>query len=76
MLGLDPSFEYDEIATIISLLIYKEWLLSSVERNHRSANLDRIYYKSELQLRIDIYKLCRCIYQNHVDNPMEIMLLM
>ena len=76
ILGLDPSFEYDEIATIVSFLIYKEWLLSSLESKHRSTNLDKIYYKSELQLRIDIYKLCRCIDQNHVDNLMEIMLLM
>ena len=75
ILGLDPSFEYDEIATIISFLIYKEWLLSSLESKHRSTNLDKIYYKSELQLRIDIYKLCRCIDQNYVDNLMEIMLL-
>ena len=76
ILGLDPSFEYDEIATIISFLIYKEWLLSSLQSKHRSDNLDRIYYKSELQLRMDIYKLCKCIDQNHVDNLMEIMLLM
>ena len=76
IVGVDPSFEYDEIATILSFLIYKEWLLSSLESKHRSANLDRMYYKSELQSRIDIYKLCRCIDQNHVDNLMEIMLLM
>ena len=33
ILGLDPLLEYDAIATIISLffLIYKEWLLSSLE---------------------------------------------
>ena len=75
-MGLDPLFEYDAIATIVSFLIYKEWLLSSLENKQRNANLDTIYYKSELQLRIDIYKLCKCIDQKHIDNLMAIMLLM
>ena len=57
-MGLDPLFEYDAIATIVSFSIYKEWLLLSLENKQRNANLDTMYYKSELQLRIDIYKLC------------------
>ena len=48
-MGLDPLFEYDAIATIVSFLIYKEWLLSSLENKQRNVNLDTIYYKSELQ---------------------------
>ena len=31
ILGLDPLFEYDSITSIISFLIYKEWLLLSLE---------------------------------------------
>ena len=71
ILGLDPLFEYDSITTIISILIYKEWLLS-LENKQRNADLNIMYYKSELQLRTEIYKLCKRIDQNHVDNLMEL----
>ena len=76
ILGLDPLFEYDAIATIISFLIYKEWLLLSLENKQRSDNLNQMHFKSELQLRVEIYKLCKCIDQDHVNNLVEIMLLM
>ena len=51
-------------------------MLSSLENKQRNATLDTIYYTSELQLRIDIYKLCKRIDQNHIDNLTAIMLLM
>ena len=55
ILGLDSLFEYDSITTIISFLIYKEWLLLSLENKQRNADLNMMYYKSELQLRTEIY---------------------
>ena len=64
-------FEYDSIVTIISFLIYKEWLLLSLENKQRKDNLNQMYFKSELQLRVEIYKLCKCIDQDHVDNLVE-----
>ena len=76
ILGLDPLFEYDAIATTIYFLTYKEWLLLSLENKQRSDNLNQMYFKSELQYRVETYKLCKCIDQNHVDNLVEIMLLM
>ena len=76
ILGLDPLFEYDSITTIISFLIYKEWLLLSLENKQRNADLNMMYYKSELQLRTEIYKLCKRIDQNHVDNLMELISFM
>ena len=76
ILGLDPLFEYDSITTIIGFLIYKEWLLLSLENKQRNAGLNMMYYKSELQLRTEIYKLCKCIDQNHVDNLMELISFM
>ena len=57
ILGLDPLFEYDSITTIISFLSYKEWLLLSLENKQRNADLNMMYYKSELQLRTENYKL-------------------
>ena len=76
LLGLDPLFEYDSIVTIISFLIYKEWLLLSLENKQRKDNLNQMYFKNELKLRVEIYKLCKCIDQDHVDNLVEIMLLL
>ena len=76
ILGLDPLLEYDSITTIISFLIYKEWLLLSLENKQRNADLNMMYYKSELQIRTEIYKLCKRIDQNHVDNLMELITFM
>ncbi len=61
ILGLDKTFRYNRIATIVSFLIYKEWLLCSLKNKHRSKTIALSYFKEEMYLRIEIYKLCKSI---------------
>ena len=39
ILGVDNTYEYDNIVTIVSFLIYKEWLLSSLVNKSRNSIL-------------------------------------
>ena len=36
LLGVDEGFDHDNIATILCFLIYKEWLLLSLENKERN----------------------------------------
>ena len=67
ILGLDNLFREDSILSVISFLIYKEWLVLSLENKQRNANICLAYFKNELSLRIEIYKMCKCIDMEHID---------
>ena len=67
MLGLDVFFAHNAIVTLIGFLIYKEWLLYSLADKHRRLCIDLTLYKNEIILRIKIYKLCKSIDKEFVD---------
>ena len=45
------AFDHDNIATIICFLIYKEWLLLSLENKERNNVATLEHFKAELTLR-------------------------
>ena len=49
---------YNHVLTLISFLIYKEWLLLSLESKTRQRNINLEFYKNEIELRRKIYELC------------------
>lgn len=61
ILGLDKHFKYNFVTTIVSFLIYKQWLLLSLENKKRCDGTLLSFLKSEIALRLEIYKTCKCI---------------
>ena len=59
LLGSDNSFQYNRICTLLAFLIYKDWLLLSLEYKSRTFPMSFIKYKAELKLRKDIYSRCK-----------------
>ena len=57
ILGIQKDFGQDFLITLLSFLIYKDWLINSLENKCRSGSLFE-YSKQELRLRIKIYNLC------------------
>ena len=76
ILGLDKLFKEDAVVTIICFLIYKEWLVLSLENEKRNTHISMSYYKGELLLRTQIYKLCKNINEDHIDRLNGIILQM
>ena len=66
MLGLDVFFAHNAIVTLIGFLIYKEWLLCSLADKHRRSCID-LTYKNELIMGVKLYKLCKSIDKEFVD---------
>ena len=64
--GLDKLFKEDAVVTLMCFLIYKECLLLSLENKKRNTSINLSYYKSELLLRTEIYKLCKYINQEYM----------
>ena len=67
ILGLDEQFEHDDIITTISFLVYKDWLLPSLQNKDRNSVIALSYFKAELTLRQRIYEECRSIEAAHID---------
>ena len=54
------NFQLDNIIiTIISFLLYKEWLLCSLDNRKRGQLLNLQCLKGEIELRVKIYKHCK-----------------
>ena len=68
ILGLDKHFKYDSITTIICFIIYKEWLLLSLDGKYRHPEIALEYFKHEIAIRLEIYKQCDSINEHHKDN--------
>ena len=68
ILGLDKSFNYDAIVTLVCFVMYKEWLLLSLDDKERTNTITLAYFKNELNLRLQMYKMCKSIPDNHVEN--------
>ena len=68
ILGLDKHFKYESITTIICFIIYKEWLLFSLDGKYRHPEIALEYFKHEIAIRLEIYKQCDSINEHHKDN--------
>ena len=58
IVGIHNDVCPDFLITLLSFLIYKEWLIHSLDNQCRSNNIIFDFYKQELCLRIKIYNLC------------------
>ena len=58
ILGVDQLCEYNNIVTLVSFLIYKEWLVLSLEGKPRNGIILLQYFKEELLTRLKIYEKC------------------
>ena len=64
ILGVESS-KYNNVLTVISFLIYKEWLLASLAQKSRPRSTNLIFFKEELSFRIAIYLKCKkCSEEN------------
>ena len=59
ILGIDNNSDCDNIITLVSFLIYKQWLILSLENKSRSNATTLEYFKDELSTRLRIYDLCK-----------------
>ena len=58
ILGVHDSNDYDNLMTVVSFLIYKEWLILSLDNKSKSRNMVLQHFKEELLTRLKIYELC------------------
>ena len=56
LIGVDKCFYHNNFVSIICFLIYKEWVLLSLQRKHRNRSIALPLYKHELQIRLKIYE--------------------
>ena len=49
------------VITLICLLIYKDWLVRSLDNKKRSVDFSLEFFKCELKLRMDTYEKCNMI---------------
>ena len=50
------------MTTICAYIIYKDWLLHSLENNHRPKKCNLIYFQNEICFRIDVYERAKLRY--------------
>ena len=74
ILGLENLFRENSVLSVTSFLIYKGWLVLSLENKLRNRNICLSYFKNELSLTIEIYKMCKCINMEHIDKLSSIVL--
>ena len=56
ILGINNSCKEPCVLTLVSFLVYKEWLMLSLENKFRNNRIVSEYYKHELVLRLKIYE--------------------
>ena len=66
VLGIDSNCQYDFLITLLSYLIYKEWLILSLENLPRKQRIVFHFYKNELDLRWKIYKKCSSFNESYL----------
>ena len=72
ILGIEDAWTYDNLFTLVSFLIYKEWLLLSLKNKCRSNQIMLNFYKEELSLRLKIYESCANFPKINVMYIMEV----
>ena len=60
ILGIEECHSQDRILTLVSFLVYVEWLLFSLADKKRNSNIMLDVYKNELALRLKIYEASSC----------------
>ena len=55
ILGINNSCKEPYVLTLVSFLVYKEWLMLSLENKFRNNRIVLEYYKHELVLPLKIY---------------------
>ena len=71
----DGNFQSNNIViTLVSFLIYKDWLLHSLESKKRPILYNMELFKFELQLRMKIYKKCNMVV--HVNQIINLLSLL
>ena len=58
ILGIRDNCEHPYVLTLVSFLIYKEWLVLSLENKFRVNEIVLEVFKQELILRQKIYEKC------------------
>ena len=58
VLDAEDCSEYDHVLTLISFLIYNDWLLLSLECKTRRRNISQVFYKNDMELHRQTYGLC------------------
>ena len=59
---MDGNFySNNTVITLICFLIYKDWLIRSLDNKKRSVDFNRELFKCELKLRMAIYEKCNMI---------------
>jgi hypothetical protein len=66
IMGTDSLFYYNRVLTLVSFLIYKEWLVLSLESKCRTNTLSLMHFKAELELRCAIYRKCKFFREKDV----------
>ena len=56
ILGINNSCKEPYVLTLVSFLVYKEWLMLSLENKFRNNRIVLEYYKHELVLHLKIYE--------------------
>ena len=74
ILGVDELFNYGSVTTLICFLIYKEWLLLSLENRNRNPVIALEYFKNEIKLRMQIYEKSICVDPGHIQRLNELIL--
>jgi len=68
VMGIEQNNHFDFLITLLSFLIYKDWLLHSLENRCRNTNMNIEFYRHELCLRYKIYTLCSEIFPNDLES--------
>jgi len=71
VLGLDNGFVYNNLVSLICFLIYKEWLMLSLQNKKRNKNVTFDLFKYELQLRLNVYEKCKTNIPHLLTSCME-----
>ena len=61
ILGYDSYLHVNNVITIVCFLIYKDWLLKSLVNKKRDESPNIEYFRSEIALRLKIYKSCKIV---------------
>ena len=72
ILGVDDFCEYDNIVTVVCLLIYKEWLVLTLENKSRENSITLQYFKDELITCLIKYEKCTKFNMKEIVNLDEL----
>ena len=75
ILGVDIVFKFHNFVSVIAYIIYKEWLVHSLDNRKRGRIISTLYFKYELKIRLSIYEFSKSYNDNEVMCLMNNMML-